>query len=71
MRFNIAKCNVLHVGIGNIYYQYKLGDERIEHSPAKKDVVALVDCWLDMSPQHVLAAQNANKSWAAIKEKHG
>ena len=36
MRFNKAKCKTLHFGRGNTHYQYKLGDERNEHSPAKK-----------------------------------
>ena len=36
MRFNKSNCKLLHLGQGNIHYQYKLGDERIERSPAKK-----------------------------------
>jgi len=43
LRFNKAKCKVLHPGRGNSCYQYKLGDKRIEHSPAKKDLGVLVD----------------------------
>jgi len=27
MRFNKAKCKVLHVSRGNLRYQYRLGDE--------------------------------------------
>ena len=38
MRFNRAKCKVLHLGYGNPHYQYKLGDVRMEHSPAEKDL---------------------------------
>ena len=41
MRLNKYKCKVLHLGRGNVHYQNKLGDERIERSPAKKDLQVL------------------------------
>jgi len=51
MKFNKSNCKVLHLGQGNPHYQYKLGDERIEHCPAKKDMGVLMDGKLDMRQQ--------------------
>jgi len=46
MRFNKAKCRVLHLDWGKPHYWYRLGDEGIE---SKKGLGALVDEKLNMT----------------------
>lgn len=49
--FEEVQCKVLRLGCGNTCYQYKLGNKRIEHRPAEKDLVVQMKRKLDVSQQ--------------------
>jgi len=67
MKFNKAKCKVLHISQGNHLYQYTLGNEWIESSPEEQALGILVYKKLDLSEQCVLAMQKASCVLGCIK----
>ena len=71
MRLKKAKYWVLHLGHNNRMQCYRFGEEWLESCLAKKDLVVLVDSWLNLSRQCAQVAKAANSILACIQKQCG
>ncbi|KAJ7395420.1 hypothetical protein BTVI_155046 [Pitangus sulphuratus] len=68
MRFNKAKCKVLHLHQGNPQYQYRLGGMKgLKKSPVKKDLGVRLNKKVGLTCQCELTALNANNILGCIE----
>lgn len=67
MKFNTAKCKVLHLAWGNPKCKHRLGKEWIENSPEEKDCGMFADEKLNMTQPMLLQPRKPTTCWAAPK----
>lgn len=61
MKFNVAKCKVVHVGNKNIRRDYFMGGLKLECAPHEKDLGVIVDQTLTGSSHCAVAVKKANR----------
>ncbi|CAM5107583.1 unnamed protein product [Eretmochelys imbricata] len=67
MKFNSEKCKVMHLGINNKNFSYKLGTHQLEVTEEEKDLGVLVDHRMTMSCQCDMAVKKANAVLGCIR----
>jgi len=68
MKFNKAKCNVLHLGLGNPKYKYRLNREWLESSTKNRRWGYLLMKDSTRAYSVHLQPRRPTVSWAALRE---